>query len=131
MRHNVSGRKLSRTSAHRKALFKNQIASLVRHERIRTTLHKAKELRPIAEKVVTQARVDSLHSRRMVNRWLTDRELVGKLFDEISPRFAERPGGYLRIVRLGPRRGDAAEMAVLEFVERGDEGDSKKKTKKK
>ena len=130
MRHNVSGRKLSRTTAHRKALFKNQIASLVRHERIRTTLHKAKELRPIAEKVVTQAKVDSLHSRRMVNRWLTDRELVGKLFDEISPRFAERPGGYLRIVRLGPRRGDAAEMAVLEFVERGDDGDTKKSKKK-
>jgi len=112
-------------------MFRNMAGNLVLHEQIKTTDAKAKELRPIAEKVVTQARVDSLHARRMVNRWLTDRELVGKLFAEISPRFAERPGGYLRIVRLGPRKGDAAEMAILEFVEKGEDEEPKKKGKKK
>jgi large subunit ribosomal protein L17 len=134
MRHSVSGRKLGRTSAHRKALFRNQLASLVENERIRTTLHKAKELRPVAERVITQGKRDSLHARRLVNRWLPDRALVKKVFDEIAPRFTDRPGGYLRIVKLGPRLGDGAEMAVLEFVELGDavaEGDGKKKKKKK
>ncbi len=120
MRHNVHGRKLGRTSAHREALFRNQLASLVEKERIRTTLHKAKELRPIAEKIVTQGKRGSVHARRLVGRWLPDRGLVKKLFDDIAPRFAERPGGYLRIVKLGPRRGDGAEMALLEFVELGD-----------
>ena len=130
MRHNVRGRKLGRTTAHRRALFRNQLASLVRRERIRTTLHKAKELRPIAEKVVTQARRGTVHARRTVNRWLPDRDLVKKLFDEIGPRFAERPGGYTRIVKLGPRLGDGAEMAVLEFVERGEAAAEKKTAKK-
>ncbi len=120
MRHNVHGRKLGRTTAHREALFRNQLASLVEKERIRTTLHKAKELRPIAEKMVTQGKRGSVHARRMVGRWLPDRSLVKKLFDDIAPRFAERPGGYLRIVKLGPRRGDGAEMALLEFVELGE-----------
>ncbi len=121
MRHNVSGRKLGRTTAHRTAMFRNQLSSLVRHERIRTTLQKAKALRPIAEKVVTKGRQDTVHARRQVRRWLPDRSDVKKLFDELSPRFAERPGGYTRIVKLGPRRGDGAEMAILEFVERGDD----------
>ena len=101
-------------------MFRNQLASLVEHERIRTTLEKAKELRPLAEKVVTRGKKDSLHSRRLVARLLPDRRHVTKLFDEIAPRFADRHGGYTRIVKLGPRKGDGAEMAFLEFVERSD-----------
>ena len=137
MRHRVKGRKLGRTPAHRKALFRNQLASLVKEERIKTTLPKAKELRPIAEKVVTQGKRDTLHARRQVNRWLPERELVKKVFDDIAPRFQERPGGYTRIIKLGPRQGDGAEMAVIEFVERGgsepepDKKKGKKKAKKK
>jgi len=131
MRHNVKGRKLGRTSAHRKAMFRNQLASLVEYERIRTTLPKAKELRPIAEKIVTQGKKGTLHARRQVNRWLPRRDLVKKVFDEIAPRFEERAGGYLRIVKLGPRQGDGAEMALVEFVELGESAaaDSNKKKK--
>ncbi|MCP4661963.1 MAG: 50S ribosomal protein L17 [bacterium] len=117
MRHAVHGRKLGRTSAHRRAMFRNQLASLVEHERITTTLPKAKELRPIAEKVITQGKRGTLHARRLVRRWLSDRHLVKKLFDDIAPRFEERPGGYLRITKLGPRAGDGAEMAIIELVE--------------
>jgi large subunit ribosomal protein L17 len=117
MRHSVRQRKLGRTTSHRLALFRNQLASLVRSERIVTTLPKAKELRPIAERVVTLGKRATLHSRRLAQRWLADRTLLKKLFDEIAPRMGSRPGGYLRIVKLGPRRGDAAEMAVLEFVD--------------
>ena len=106
MRHRVKGRKLGRTPAHRKALFRNQLASLVKEERIKTTLPKAKELRPIAEKVVTQGKRNTLHARRQVNRWLPERDLVKKVFDDIAPRFQERPGGYTRIIKLGPRQGD-------------------------
>jgi large subunit ribosomal protein L17 len=131
MRHQVKGRKLGRSPAHRKALFRNQLSSLVKEERIRTTLHKAKELRPLAEKVVTQGKRDTLHARRQVNRLISDRELVKKLFDEIAPRFHERPGGYTRIIRLGPRKGDGAEMAYLEFVDHGEaETATDKKSKK-
>lgn len=118
MRHAVRGRKLGRTSAHREALFRNQLQSLVQQERIITTLPKAKELRPIAEKVITRGKHGTVHDRRWALRWLIDRDLVKKLFDDIAPRFAERPGGYLRIVKLGPRQGDGAEMAVIELVER-------------
>jgi len=117
MRHNVRGRKLGRTSAHRKAMFRNQLASLVEHEGIVTTLPKAKELRPIAERIVTQGRSDTVHSRRRVRRWIADRNLIKKLFEEIAPRYKDRPGGYLRITKLGPRKGDGAELAKLEFVE--------------
>jgi large subunit ribosomal protein L17 len=117
MRHAVRNRKLSRTSAHRHALFRNQLASLIEHGRIRTTQAKAKELRRVAEKVVTRARQDTVHARRMVRRWVPNRDLVKKLFDDIAPRFADRPGGYTRILKLGPRTGDAAEMAILEFVD--------------
>ncbi len=120
MRHRVSGRKLGRTTSHRRAMFRNQLASLIEHERIRTTLPKAKELRPLAEKMITQGKRDSLHARRLVRRWVDDRSLIKKLFDDIAPRFAERPGGYTRIVKLGPRLGDAAEMAILELVEQGE-----------
>jgi len=117
MRHNMHGRKLGRTTAHRKAMFRNQLASFVKAERIKTTLHKAKELRPIAEKMITQGKRDSLHARRQVGQWIPDRAVVRKLFDVIAPRFADRPGGYTRIIKLGPRLGDGAEMALLELVD--------------
>ncbi|HEX7181861.1 MAG TPA: 50S ribosomal protein L17 [Thermoanaerobaculia bacterium] len=120
MRHAVRGRKLGRTTAHREALFRNQLQSLVASERIITTLPKAKELRPIAEKVITRGKHGTVHDRRWVLRWVIKRDLVKKVFDEIAPRFVDRPGGYLRIVKLGPRQGDGAEMAVLELVERGE-----------
>jgi len=117
MRHNASGRKLGRTTAHRLALFRNQLSSLVAQERIITTISKAKELRPLAERVVTQGKRGTVHARRLVGRWIQNRDLIKKLFDEIAPRFTSRAGGYLRIVRLGSRQGDGAEMAVLEFVD--------------
>lgn len=117
MRHNMAHRKLGRTASHRVAMFRNQLASLVMTERIVTTLPKAKELRPIAEKVITKAKNGSVHDRRIVGRWLLDRDHIQKLFDVIAPRFATREGGYLRIVKLGARQGDGAEMAVLEFVD--------------
>lgn len=116
MRHNVRGRKLGRTTAHRTAMFRNQLASLVENEGIVTTLAKAKALRPLAEKVVTQGRTDTVHSRRRVRRWIPDRDLIKKLFDDIAPRYKDRPGGYLRITRLGHRQGDGAELARIEFV---------------
>jgi large subunit ribosomal protein L17 len=139
MRHNKSGRKLGRTSEHRRALFRNQLRSLITHERIIPTLPMAKELRPIAEKVVTLGRrSDSVHARRLAERWLSDRDLVHRLFTEIGPRFVSRPGGYTRIVKLGPRRGDAAELAILEFVDfklpeakAKASGESKKERKRK
>lgn len=118
MRHAVRGRKLGRTSSHREALFRNQLQSLVDNERIITTLPKAKELRPIAERVITRGKQGTVHARRWALRWLLRRDLVKKLFDDIAPRFGERPGGYLRIVKLGPRQGDGAEMAVIELVDR-------------
>lgn len=117
MRHNREGRKLGRTSAHRLSLFRNQLASLIDKQRIRTTLPKAKELRPIAERLVTQGKRGTVHARRLVGRWITKRDVIKKLFDEVAPRFAERRGGYLRITKLGPRASDGAEMAVLEFVD--------------
>jgi len=117
MRHAVHGRKLGRTSAHRRALFRNQLAALVEHERIITTLEKAKEMRPIFEKAITQGKQGTLHARRRVRRWLPSRLLVQRLFDEIAPRFEDRQGGYTRITKLGPRKGDGAEMAVLELVD--------------
>src|SRR6478672_6093447 len=120
MRHAMRHRKLGRTSSHREALFRNQLQSLVEKEKIVTTLPKAKELRPIAEKVITRGKHGTLHDRRWVLRWVLKRELVKKVFDDIAPRFAERPGGYLRSVKLGPRQGDGAEMAVIELVVRPD-----------
>ena len=120
MRHRTHGKKLGRTTAHRTAMFRNQLSSLVERERIRTTLEKAKALRPLIEKVVTQSRRNTVHARRQVGRWIAKRDLIKKLFDEIGPRFATRPGGYTRITKLGPRKGDGAEMAILEFVERGE-----------
>src|SRR3954469_15979340 len=116
MRHGMVNRKLGRTSAHRNALFRNQLASLIDKERIITTLPKAKELRPQIERLVTLGRTDNVHNRRQVARVIADDSLVVKLFETISPRFANTPGGYTRIIKLGARRGDAAEMAILEFV---------------
>lgn len=118
MRHGMANRKLGRTSSHRSAMFRNQLASLIKSERIITTLPKAKELRPIAEKLITLAKNDSVHARRQAFAQVPDNELIAKLFDTIGPRFSTRPGGYLRIMKLGGRRGDAAEMAILELVER-------------
>ncbi len=118
MRHLVKGRKLGRTSAHREALFRNQLQSLMQRERIVTTLPKAKELRPLAERVITHGKHGTVNDRRWVLRWIPDRDLVKKVFDDIGPRFRERSGGYLRIVKLGPRQGDGAEMAVIELVDR-------------
>jgi large subunit ribosomal protein L17 len=114
----MANRKLGRTSSHRNALFRNQLASLIESERIITTLPKAKELRPIAEKLITLAKNDSVHNRRQAARQVADDALIAKLFDTIGPRFSTRPGGYTRILKLGARRGDAAEMAILELVER-------------
>jgi large subunit ribosomal protein L17 len=116
MQHNRAGRKLGRTSAHRKALFRNQLDSLFTHERIQTTISKAKELRPLAEKLVTLARRGGLHARRLALRDLSQ-DAAKRLFDDIAPRFATRPGGYTRILKLGQRPGDAAEKAILEFVD--------------
>lgn len=114
----MANRKLGRTASHRKALFRNQLASLIENERIITTLPKAKELRPLAEKLITLAKNDSVHTRRQAFQQVQDNELVAKLFDTLGPRFSTRPGGYTRIMKLGARRGDAAEMAILELVER-------------
>jgi large subunit ribosomal protein L17 len=121
MRHGYSNRKLGRTSSHRAAMFRNQLASLIQAERIVTTLPKAKELRPQIEKLITLAKTDSVHNRRNAARLVPDDAIVAKLFDTLGPRFSTRPGGYTRIMKLGARRGDAAEMAILEFVERSAE----------
>src|SRR6185436_16055434 len=112
MKHRVAGRKLGRTSAHRLALLRNLSGALFAHERITTTLGKAKELRPFAERLVTLSKRESLDARRQVLRQIHDREVVSKLFDTISASFAQRPGGYTRILKLGPHRGDNAEMAI-------------------
>jgi large subunit ribosomal protein L17 len=116
MRHGMANRKLGRTSSHRNALFRNQLASLIDKERIITTLPKAKELRPQIERLITLGKSDSVHNRRQVERVVPDDHLIAKLFDTLGPRFTERPGGYTRIIKLGSRRGDAAEMAILEFI---------------
>jgi len=116
MRHNVGYRKLGRTSEHRRALLRNLATDLFRHERLRTTMPKARELRPYAEKLITLARRDDLHARRQVAGQISDRAVVKKLFDTLGPRFAQRPGGYTRALKLGPRLGDGADMAIVELV---------------
>ena len=125
MRHNLGYRKLGRVTEHRLALLRNQAIALLRHEKIETTMPKAKELRPFVERLITIAKRGvsagdangrALHARRMVLSEISDQEVVGKLFDTIAPRFAERPGGYTRILRVGFRRGDAAEVAHVELV---------------
>lgn len=116
MKHRVAGRKLGRTSAHRLAVLRNLSTELFRRERIRTTLMKAKELRPFAEHLLTLSKRETLHARRLVLRDIRDKEVVSKMFDTLSSRYAQRPGGYTRIIKLGPRRGDASEMALIELV---------------
>ncbi|MBX9461343.1 MAG: 50S ribosomal protein L17 [Aquamicrobium sp.] len=118
MRHGKSGRRLNRTVSHRKALFSNMAASLIEHEQITTTLPKAKELRPIVEKLVTLGKRGDLHARRQVISAIGSDELAKRLFDTIAPRYATRNGGYLRIMKAGFRHGDNAAMAVIEFVDR-------------
>ncbi|MCF6210945.1 MAG: 50S ribosomal protein L17 [Gammaproteobacteria bacterium] len=121
MRHRQSGRQLNRNSSHRKAMFKNMACSLFRHEIIRTTLPKAKELRGVAEPLITRAKNDSLTNRRVVFNRIRDKEMVGKLFSEIAPRYKERPGGYIRILKCGYRVGDNAPMAFVELIDRPQE----------
>jgi len=118
MRHRQSGRKLNRDASSRKALFKNMAASLLRHEIIKTTLPKAKELRRIAEPLITLAKVDNVSKRRLAFARLRDRDVVTKLFNELGPRYQTRPGGYLRILKCGFRPGDKAPMAIVELVDR-------------
>lgn len=118
MRHRLSGRQLNRTSSHRNAMFRNMAASLLEHEIIKTTLPKAKELRRVAEPLITLAKKDSVANRRLAFSRLRSKEVVGKLFTEIGPRYEARPGGYLRIVKCGFRAGDKAPMAYVELVNR-------------
>ena len=116
MRHRLGLRKLNRTSAHRLAMLRNMMCSLIKHEAIKTTLPKAKELRRVVEPMITLAKEPTVANKRLAFNRLRDREVVCKLFNEIGPRFANRNGGYTRVTRIGPRRGDAAEMAVIELV---------------
>ena len=120
MRHRKSGRRLGRNSSHRKAMFRNMAASMLKHETIRTTLPKAKELRRVVEPLITLAKEDSVANRRLAFDRLRDKEVVGKLFTDLGPRFKARPGGYLRILKLGPRPGDAAPMAIVMLTERAE-----------
>jgi len=118
MRHRYSGRKLNKTGTHRRAMFRNMVASLVEHEVIKTTLPKAKELRTFAEPMITLAKTDSVANRRLAFDRLRSKEAVGKLFGELGPRYQDRPGGYLRVLKCGYRTGDKAPMAYVELVDR-------------
>jgi len=117
MRHKKSGRRLGRNSSHRKAMFRNMATSLVLHKPIKTTVPKAKELRRVVEPLITLAKVDGVANRRLAFNRLRDKEAVGKLFSDLGPRFKDRPGGYLRILKIGPRPGDAAPMAIVQLVD--------------
>ena len=121
MRHGMSGRKLNRTSSHRKAMFANMAVALLKHEQIKTTLPKAKELGPIVERLITMGKRNTLHSRRQVRSILQDAATTTKLFDTLAPRYEERHGGYTRVLKAGFRYGDSAPMAVIELVERDTE----------
>ncbi|MCJ2018299.1 MULTISPECIES: 50S ribosomal protein L17 [unclassified Methylobacterium] len=118
MRHGYRGRRFNRTAEHRKAMFANMSVALLKHEQIITTLPKAKDLRPVVEKLVTLGRIDSVHTRRLAMAQLRDSDMVKKLFTVIGPRYQGRPGGYLRIMKAGFRKGDNAPLAVIEFVDR-------------
>lgn len=124
MRHRNAGRKLSRNTSHRRALLRNLVTSLLDHERLVTTLPKAKEVRPLAEKMITLGKRDSLHARRQVQAYVLKEAIAKKVFDTIAPRFADRNGGYSRIIRLGNRQGDGADMAIVELI--GSELEAKK-----
>ena len=118
MRHKKSGRKLGRTSSHRKAMFRNMATSLLLHETIKTTLPKAKELRRVVEPLITLAKKDDISNRRLAFSRLRDKVIVGKLFNDLGPHFKERPGGYLRILKIGQRSGDSAPMAIVQLIDR-------------
>jgi len=118
MRHRLSGRKLNRTSSHRKAMFANMAAALVKHEQIKTTLPKAKELRPFVEKLVTLGKRGDLHARRQIIAKTRDETTAAKLIDTLAPRYEGRPGGYIRVLKAGFRQGDNAPMAIIEFIDR-------------
>lgn len=128
MRHLVKGKKLGRPTAHRRALLRNLVSSFLEKERLKTTLAKAKAARPLAEKMITLAKKNTLHTRRLALSFLLKESAVKKLFEELGPRFGERPGGYTRIVKIGPRGGDGAQMAMLELI--GSEYKKKEKKKK-
>jgi large subunit ribosomal protein L17 len=128
MRHLNQGRKLGRTTAHRRAMLRNLVTSFLEKERVVTTVAKAKEARPLAEKMITLAKKNTLHTRRQALAFVTKESVVRKLFDKLGPRFSERPGGYTRIIKTGPRKGDGADMAVLEMI--GTEFKLKEKKKK-
>ena len=133
MRHLNSGRKLNRTSAHRKAMFRNMVTSLLAHESVHTTDAKAKELRRFAERMVTLGKRGTLHARRQALAFVRDRAVVKKLFEEIAPRFRDRPGGYTRITKLGMRLGDAARLSLVELTDHSDraQGEAEKKRERK
>ncbi len=131
MRHQNQGRKLNRTSAHRKALFKNLVLSLIQHERIKTTDAKAKELRRYADRMVTLGKRGDLAARRLAFDFVQSRDAVKKLFDEIAPRFKDRAGGYTRVIKFGVRRGDAAPLSIIEFTGTSERAEAKKPRKKK
>ncbi|MDC3386376.1 50S ribosomal protein L17 [Gammaproteobacteria bacterium] len=121
MRHKYSGRKLNRTSSHRTAMFKNMMASLIEHEEIKTTVPKAKELRGFVERLITISKSDTVAKRRIVFSRIRSKEAVAKLFTELGPRFKQRPGGYLRILKCGYRAGDKAPMAIVQLVDKKQE----------
>lgn len=121
MRHKYSGRKLNRTSSHRTSMFKNMMASLIEHEEIKTTVPKAKELRGFVERLITISKVDTVAKRRIVFSRIRSKEAVAKLFNDLGPRFKERPGGYLRILKCGYRAGDKAPMAIVQLVDKQQE----------
>jgi large subunit ribosomal protein L17 len=133
MKHRIAGRRLDRTTEHRTAMFRNMVTSLLRHEKIVTTTPKAKELKRIADKVITQAKRGTPHARRLVNRDIKDVEVLVKLFGPVAERFKARPGGYTRIIKVGRRTGDNAEMSVIELVEKtpATEPEAEPKTKSK
>ena len=131
MKHRMGFKRLGRNRSHRLALYKAMVNALFKHERIRTTQVKAKEVRRVAERMITRARSDTVHNRRLIARSIGDRAVLAKLFTDIAPRFAERPGGYTRILKLGARYGDATEMVLLELVERKERVRRKKKEEPK
>ena len=131
MRHLKAGKRLGRTSAHRSALYRNLVAELIKRDRIETTDAKAKELRRIADRMVTLGKQGTLAARRRAVAYVRSRDAVSRLFDEVAPRFADRPGGYTRVTKLGVRRGDAAAMSVIEFTGSGEELPQKKKPRRK
>lgn len=131
MKHLKGFRTLNRTHSHRKALYKNMVEALFKHEKINTTVPKAKELRRVAEKFITRAKEKNLHNIRLINKLIKDEEILMKLFNEIAPRYTERPGGYTRIIKLAKRKGDGADLCIIELVEEKTVKAKKKKTVKK